>query len=56
MYGGFQKYVFQRLFYQHFYRVYVRVFWFPALLGYSLGCMGMRMYENNIYDFYYFSQ
>ncbi len=55
MYGGFRKYVIERWWINHFYRKTARLKWIPALVGYTIGCIGMRKYDNAAYKFWYFS-
>ncbi|KAL4430517.1 hypothetical protein ABPG74_005442 [Tetrahymena malaccensis] len=55
MLGGFRTYVLERFFKQVWYRRNIRNFWFPVLLSYTSGCITMRMYDNNCYDYFYFS-
>ena len=55
MFGGFRKYVIERWWIQHQYRKFWRVAWFPLLFAYSVGCYGMRKYDNAAYNYFYFS-
>jgi hypothetical protein len=55
LYGGVQKYWFQRYIYQNAYKRYIRAIWAPCLFVFTLELIGMRMYDNNAYDYFYFS-
>lgn len=55
MYGGIKKQFFQRQLYNNLYKRLVRVIWFPISAVFAFQCIGMRMYDNKAYDFFYFS-
>lgn len=55
MLGGPKKFVFQRFLYNNFYKRQLRVAWLPLSVMFTLQCIGMRMYDNAGYDFFYFS-
>lgn len=55
MLGGPKKFVFQRFLYNNFYKRQLRIAWFPLSAVFALQCIGMRMYDNAGYDFFYFS-
>lgn len=55
MFGGPKKFIFQRFLYNNFYKRQLRVAWFPVSVAFVLQCIGMRMYDNAAYDFFYFS-
>ena len=55
LYGGLRKYWFQRYIYQNAYKRFIRAVWIPSLFVFSLELIGMRMYDNAAYDYFYFS-
>lgn len=56
LYGGVQKYWFQRYLYQNTYKRFLRLVWVPSLIVFAAELIGMRMYDNNAYDYFYFSE
>ena len=55
MYGGFNKFIIQRYFVDHSVKVMARVFFLPLAICFIGSCLGERDYDNNAYDYFYFS-
>ena len=55
MFGGPKKYIIDRYIKHHLYRRILRPMWLPFIIVYTLGCMGMRQYDNAAHDYFYFS-
>lgn len=55
MFGGPNKFVFKRFLYNNVYKRQLRIMWVPTSILFALQCIGMRMYDNAAYDFFYFS-
>eukprot|EP01017_Pseudomicrothorax_dubius_P027031 TRINITY_DN3069_c0_g1_i1.p1 TRINITY_DN3069_c0_g1~~TRINITY_DN3069_c0_g1_i1.p1 ORF type:complete len:130 (+),score=27.26 TRINITY_DN3069_c0_g1_i1:143-532(+) len=55
MHGGFFKFVVQRHILQNWWRRNIRNWWLPITLGYTVGSIYMRIYDNAAYDYFYFS-
>jgi len=55
MYGGFKGFILQRWVGDFAFRVWFRIAWIPATFHFVMSCLGQREYDNNAYDYFYFS-
>ena len=55
MYGGFKGFFFNRVVVDYGLRVWFRITWLPASFHFIFSCLGQREYDNNAYDYFYFS-
>ena len=55
MYGGFKGFFFNRVVVDYGLRVWFRIAWFPVAFHFIGSCLGQREYDNNSYDYFYFS-
>ena len=55
MYGGPGKFMFQRFVMDFGVRIWARIIWFPATFHMIGSFIGQREYDNNAYDYFYFS-
>ena len=55
MYGGVKGFFFKRFLMDFCFRVWVRIAWLPFTIHFIGTCLGQREYDNNAYDYFYFS-
>ena len=55
LYGGFGKYFGKRYVYDYMYRTFFRIAFIPTTFHFVFACLGQREYDNNAYDYFYFS-
>ena len=55
MYGGFRGFILQRWVGDFAIRVWGRLIWLPVSFHFIMSCLGQREYDNNAYDYFYFS-
>ena len=55
MYGGAKGFFLQRYIMDFTIRVWGRLIWIPASFHFIFSCLGQREYDNNAYDYFYFS-
>ena len=55
LYGGFKGFFFNRVVVDYGLRVWFRIAWFPVGFHFIGSCLGQREYDNNSYDYFYFS-
>jgi hypothetical protein len=55
MYGGFKGFFVNRVIVDYGLRVWFRIAWFPITFHFIGSCLGQREYDNNAYDYFYFS-
>ena len=55
MYGGFENFIIKRYFIDHGIKTMGRIFFLPAAFYFIGSCLGQRDYDNNAYDYFYFS-
>jgi len=55
MYGGIQGFFGKRYFYDYLYRTWFRIAFVPTVFHFVFACLGQREYDNNAYDYFYFS-
>ena len=55
LYGGFKGFYFNRVMVDFGLRVWVRIMWFPASFHFIGSLLGQREYDNNAYDYFYFT-
>ena len=55
MYGGAKGFFFQRYIVDYGVRVWGRVAWLPISFHFIMSMLGQREYDNNAYDYFYFS-
>ena len=60
MFGGFRKFIAERFLLNTIYRKNLRMWWLPTVFAYICkifiidGAIGMRIYDNAAYDYFYF--
>ena len=55
LYGGAGKFFVQRYFVDFGCRIWLRLIWFPVMFHTIGACMGQREYDDNAYDYFYFT-
>ena len=55
LYGGFQHHFIKRNVVDYWIKVMARVALLPTVIYYTGACLGQRDYDNNAYDYFYFS-
>ena len=55
LYGGFKGFFLKRFLMDFCFRVWVRIAWLPFTIHFVGTCLGQREYDNNAYDYFYFS-
>jgi hypothetical protein len=55
MYGGFRGFFYNRVFVDFGLRVWFRIAWFPVSFHLIGSILGQREYDNNAYDYFYFT-
>ncbi len=55
MYGGAYNWFFKRYVIDYCFKVQARIFLIPSIVYLTGACLGQRDYDNNAYDYFYFS-
>ena len=55
MYGGANKFVLKRFVVDVVFKLWARIIWLPVTIHFIGSCLGQREYDNNAYDYFYFS-
>ena len=55
LYGGFNKFIIQRFFVNFLFKKWLRILWFPFTVLTIGSFLGQRDYDNNAYDYFYFT-
>ena len=55
LYGGFQNFYGKRYFVDYLGRTWFRIAFIPTVFHFVFSCLGQREYDNNAYDYFYFS-
>ena len=55
LYGGFNEFYIKRFFINYIYKKWIRLTWFPVTCLLIGSFIGQRDYDNNAYDYFYFT-
>ena len=55
LYGGVKGFFIDRVLVDYSFRIWIRMAWVPFTFHFLFACLGQREYDNNAYDYFYFS-